>query len=336
VKAAEDLAPSVGVAAAARAVGAARATIYRRRRPPPRRPATTRPAPVNRLAPEEREAGLALLHAPEFLDLSPWTLYAHLLDQGRYVCSVSTFYRLLGEHGEVRERRDQLRHERHAVPRLHATGPNQVWSWDITKLRGPRSGEVFHLYVVIDLFSRYVVAWMVAREESARLAVTLFEEAASRHDVVPGTLTVHADRGSAMRSRPLNEKLVELGLGRSFSRPRVSNDNPFSEAQFKTLKYRPEFPDRFGSLEDARAHLTTFFAWYNGEHRHSGIGFLTPADVHGGRADAVIRRRQEVLAQAVATYPERFSRRAPRTLPAPQEVWINQPTPAVALTAPQH
>ena len=336
MSAAEDLAGFVGVAEATRAVGVARATLYRRRRPPAARPLASRRAAPNRLAPQEREAALALLHAPEFLDLSPWTLFAHLLDLGRYVCSVSTFYRLLAAHGEVRERRDQLRHQRHAVPRLHATAPNQVWSWDITKLRGPQAGELFHLYVVLDIFSRYVVGWMVAPQESAHLAVILFEETAARHSVAPGTLTVHADRGAAMRSRPLHEKLIELGLGRSFSRPRVSNDNPYSESNFKTLKYRPDFPDRFGSLEDARAHLTRFFTWYNDEHRHSGIGYLTPAAVHMGRAAQVVERRQRVLAEAVATHPGRFARRVPRTLALPGAVWINQPTPAVALAPAQH
>jgi len=336
VSATEDLAPFVGIAEATRALGTARATLYRRRRPPGVCRPAHRTAAANRLAPQEREEALALLHAPEFLDLSPWTLFAHLLDLGRYVCSVSTFYRLLEENGEVRERRDQLRHQRHAVPRLHATGPNQVWSWDITKLLGPRPGELFHLYVVIDIFSRYVVGWMVAEEESARLAVILFEETAARHGVAPGSITVHADRGSAMRSRPLNEKLIELGMGRSFSRPRVSNDNPFSESNFKTLKYRPNFPDRFGSLVDARDHLGRFFTWYNDVHRHSGIGYLTPADVHRGRAAEVVERRQRVLAQAFAAHPGRFARRGPRTLALPREVWINQPTPAVALAPAQH
>jgi transposase InsO family protein len=336
VKAAEDLAPIVGVAQATRALGTARATLYRRRRPPVTRPPAHRPAAANRLAPQEREAALALLHAPEFLDLSPWTLFAHLLDLGRYVCSVSTFYRLLAANSEVRERRDQLRHQRHAVPRLHATGPNQVWSWDITKLRGPGPGDLFHLYVVLDIFSRYVVGWLVALEESARLAVSLFEETAARQGVAPGSITAHSDRGPAMRSRPLNEKLIELGIGWSFSRPRVSNDNPYSESNFKTLKYRPDFPERFGSLADARDHLGRFFTWYNEEHRHSGIGYLTPADVHTGRAAQVVAQRQRVLDAAFLARPGRFSRHGPRTLPMPQEAWINQPTPAVALPQAQH
>ncbi len=336
MNATEDLVPYVGVRQATRALGTSHATLYRRRRPPVACRPAHRPAAANRLAPQEREAALALLHAPEFLDLSPWTLFAHLLDLGRYVCSVSTFYRLLEAHGEVRERRDQLSHQRHAVPRLHATGPNQVWSWDITKLLGPHPGQLFHLYVVLDIFSRYVVGWMVAEQESARLAVILFEETAARQGVAPGSLTVHADRGAAMRSRPLSEKLSELGLGRSFSRPRVSNDNPFSESNFKTFKYRPDFPERFGSLADARAHGARFFPWYNEEHRHSGIGYLTPADVHLGRAAEVVARRQRVLADAYAAHPGRFSRHGPRILDLPKDVWINQPTPAVALTPALH
>jgi putative transposase len=269
------------------------------------------------------------------VDLSPWTLFALLLDLGRYVCSVSTFYRLLDTHGEVRERRDQLRHQRHAVPRLHATGPNQVWTWDITKLRGPRPGQFFYLYVVIDIYSRYIVGWMAAERENACLAAVLFQETAARHGIAPGAITLHADRGAPMRSRTLAETLLELGMARSFSRPRVSNDNPFSESHFKTVKYRPDFPDEFGSLAHVRTHFTRFFAWYNQEHRHSGIGFLTPADVHQGRAAEVIARRQRVLAEAYAALPGRFAGHSPRTLPLPGEVWINQPTPAVALAPAQ-
>ena len=331
MNATEDLVPYVGVRQATRALGTSHATLYRRRRPPVACRPAHRPAAANRLAPQEREAALALLHAPEHVDHSPWVLFAHLLDMGRYVCSVRTFYRLLLAHGEVRERRDQLRHQRHAVPRLEAQRPNQVWTWDITKVRGPQPGELYFLYVVLDLFSRYVVGWMLARQESARLAVELFKETAARQGILPGELTTHADRGSSMRSRPLADILGDLGIARSFSRPHVPDDNPFSESQFKTFKYQPDFPERFGSFEDAHGHSTRFFGWYNTEHRHSGLGYLTPADVHFGRAAAVLTKRQDVLQAAYAAHPTRFARGVARELALPGTVWINQPTQAVAL-----
>lgn len=331
MSAAEELSTRVSVSEATRALGVSRATLYRRRRPPAQRPRCAPTPPANRLAPQEREAALALLHAPEYVDHSPWVLFALLLDQGRYVCSVRTFYRLLLAHGEVRERRDQLCHQRHAVPRLEARGPNQVWTWDITKVRGPQPGELYYLYVVLDLFSRYVVGWMLARQERARLAVQLFRETAARQGVQPGSLTTHADRGAAMRSRSLADMLAELGIVRSFSRPHVPDDNPFSEAQFKTFKYQPDFPERFGSFEDAHGHSARFFDWYNTEHRHSGLGYLTPADVHLGRATDVLAKRQVVLRNAYQSNPIRFARGAARELPLPATVWINQPAQAVAL-----
>lgn len=331
MSAAEGLSTLVCVTEATRALGVSRATLYRRKRPPAPRPRQAPRPPANRLAPQEREAALALLHGPEHVDLSPWTLFARLLDLGRYVCSVRTFYRLLRAHGEVRERRDQLRRQRHAVPRLEAQRPNQVWTWDITKLRGPRPGELYFLYVVLDLFSRYVVGWMLARQESARLAVKLFQETAIRQGVKPGSLTTHADRGAAMRSRPLADMLADLGIARSFSRPHVPDDNPFSEAQFKTFKYQPDFPERFGSFEDAHGHSARFLDWYNTEHRHSGLGYLTPIDVHLGRAADVLARRQVMLQAAYESNPERFARGSARALTPPGPVWINQPAQAFAL-----
>ena len=328
----EEAAPRVGVRAAASAVGLSRAMIYRCRKPAP--PALLRPRPPSprRLSDAEIDRALGILHEPRFVDLTPWSIHAVLLDEGVYVASVRTFYRILEAHQEVKERRDQLRHQRHAVPRLVATRPNQVWSWDITKLRGPTPGEFFYLYVVLDIYSRYVVGWLIAPRESAELATKLIEETAVRQGVEPGTLTVHADRGAPMRSKLLGRSAAAFTISLSFSRPRVSNDNPYSESQFKTMKYRHDFPECFGCLQDAAAHMTRFFAWYNDEHRHSGIGFLTPADVHLGRSSAVLATRQRALDLAYAAHPERFNRRAPRAPTLPKAAWINQPSDALPVT----
>ena len=333
MKAVEEVAATAGVAAAAAAVGISPSTVYRRRKPPVLGPRPPRPAPPRSLGQEEVDRALACLHEPRFVDFSPRTIVAVLLDEGDYIACVRTLYRLLAKHGEVKERRDQLRHERYAVPRLHADAPNRVWSWDITKLRGPCSGIVYYLYVVIDIFSRYVVGWTLADRENSGIAKDLFEESAKRHGIPRGQLQVHADRGSSMRSLTLAEAFAMLAIEPSFSRPRVSNDNPYSEAQFKTLKYMPAFPDRFGSFEDARAFLVEFFDWYNGRHRHSGIAFVTPADLHFGRAPQVVAARQRVLDAAYARHPERFSRRAPCAKAPAADAWINQPTTAVALAA---
>ena len=316
----------VGVSAAANALGVARATAYRRKAPPLPRPRRPRPPPARKLAPAEVERALAVLHEPRFVDSAPEPIVATLLDEGVYIASARTLYRLLAARGEVKDRRNQLRHERYAVPRLEAPAPNRVWSWDITKLRGPQAGILFFLYVILDIYSRYVVGWMLAASESGDLARTLFDETCRRHGVAPGSLVFHADRGSSMRSLTLAEKADALGVTLSFSRPRVSNDNAFSESQFKTLKYRPDFPDRFGSIVHANQHVARFVEWYNGEHRHSGIGYLTPADVHFRRAANVIGHRQRVLDAATAAHPERFANGASRVLAVPTTVWINPPT----------
>ena len=234
-------------------------------------------------------------------------------------------YRILEENHEVRERRDQLRHPHYAAPELLATAPNQVWSWDITKLLGPATWTYYYLYVILDVFSRYVVGWMVAHKESASLAERLIHETCSKQDIKCHELTIHADRGPSMRSKPVAFLMADLGITRTHSRPHVSNDNPFSEAQFKTMKYRPEFPARFGSIQDSRAFCRPFFRWYNDEHRHSGIGMLTPADVHHGRAKTVLDARQVVLADAYAAHPERFTRGVPAPASPPSAVWINPP-----------
>jgi putative transposase len=320
-----DFAPIVGIVAACAALGLARATFYRRRRP------ATLPAPrrIHRaLSVEERQRVLDVLHEPRFMDLSPAEVYATLLDEGRFLCSVRTMYRVLAANGEVRERRNQLRHPRYAVPELLATAPNQLWSWDITKLLGPVKWTYFHLYVILDVFSRYVVGWMVAHRESATLAQKLIAETCARQAIEPNQLTIHADRGTSMKSKPVAFLLADLGVTKTHSRPHVSNDNPFSEAQFKTLKYRPGFPDRFGCIEDARAFCHSFFSWYNWQHHHSGISWLTPRDVHYGTAPERLRDRAAVLTAAHAAHPERFTRGQPKPPELPKEVWINKPNPS--------
>jgi putative transposase len=285
MQAVEQLAPASGTAPTCAALGVARATLYRHRR---RASAAPAPAPVERSSPraldvEERQAVLATLHSERFVDQSPAAVYARLLDEGRYLCSERTMYRLLEDAGEVRERRDQLRHPVYAKPELLASRPNEVWSWDITKLLGPAKWSYFYLYVLLDIYSRYVVGWMVAHRESAQLAKKLIAESVRKQSIERGQLTVHADRGSSMTSKPVALLLADLGVTKTHSRPSVSNDNPFSEAQFKTLKYRPEFPDRFGSIEDARAFCVGFFDWYNNRHYHSGLELLAPTTVHYGR-----------------------------------------------------
>jgi putative transposase len=276
----------------------------------------------------ERTAVLDLLHEPRFVDLAPAQVYAGLLDEKRYVCSERTMYRILEANHEVRERRDQLRHPTYAAPQLLATAPNQLWSWDITKLLGPTKWTYFYLYVIMDVFSRYVVGWMVAHRETAVLAEKLIRDTCERQGILPGQLTIHADRGSSMTSKPVAFLLADLGVTKSHSRPYVSDDNPFSESQFKTLKYRPEFPDRFGSMVDSRSFCQTFFPWYNTEHHHSGIGLLTPYDVHHGLAEQRVADRALVLAAAYAAHPERFVGGLPQPPARPTEVWINPPKPS--------
>ena len=261
------------------------------------------------------------------MDQAPEQIHAALLDEGIYGCSPRTMYRLLEEHGELRERRDQLRHRVYQKPELLATQPNQVWSWDITKLRGPAKWTYFYLYVILDLFSRYVVGWMAAHRENAELAKNLLQETIPKQGVPPGQLTVHADNGPPMTSKTLALKLSDLGVTKSHSRPYVSNDNPFSESPFKTMKCRPDFPECFGSLEDARAHCQAFFHWYNHERHHSGIALLTPHMVHYGLAATILGQRQQVLTAAFQQHPERFVRKPPRPAPLPEAVWINPPKP---------
>jgi putative transposase len=318
-----QIGPRLGIAPTCAALGLPRATYYRRRRPP--RPAASRRPSPRALSAGERAAVLTLLHEPRFVDHAPAEIYATLLDAGQYLCSERTMYRLLAAHGEVRERRDQLRHPVYAAPELLARRPNELWSWDITKLLGPAKWTYFYLYVLLDVFSRYVVGWMVAHRESAALAEKFIRETCARQGIGREQLTVHADRGPAMTSKPVALLLADLGVTKTHARPHVSNDNPFSEAHFKTLKYRPAFPERFGSIQDARAYCHVFFPWYNAEHHHVGLGLLTPADVHQGLAEQRVAARATVLATAYGAHPERFPGGLPHPPAPPVEVWINRP-----------
>jgi len=275
----------------------------------------------------ERQSVLDALHAPRFQDCSPTEVYATLLDEGVYLASERTFYRLLAAEGEARARRDQLVHPAYAKPELLATRPNEVWSWDITKLLGPTKWTYFYLSVILDIFSRYVVGWMVAHQEQAALAERLIADTLAKQEIAAGQLTIHADRGASMISKPVAFLLADLGVTKTHSRPHVSNDNPYSESQFKTLKYRPGFPDRFNCIEEARAFGQDFFRWYNTEHRHAGIGLLPPEALHSGRADELFAARAAVLRKAYAAHPERFVHQVPIPPPLPTAAWINPPKP---------
>jgi putative transposase len=326
----------VGIAPLCTALGLARATFYRRRGGPPPGPLAPRerPAPRQALTAADREEVLALLHEERFVDLPPAQVWAQVLDAGRVPpCSIRTMYRVLAANAEVRERRNQLRHPAYRKPELLATGPNQVWSWDITKLLGPVKWTYYYLYVLLDIFSRYVVGWLLARQEAASLAKVLIAESCERQEITPGQLIIHADRGPSMTSQPVALLLATLGVVPSHSRPQVSDDNPFSEAQFKTLKYRPDFPARFGVYEDAAAFCQRFFPWYNTEHRHVALGLMTPADIHYGRAEAKWQLRAEVLRAAYEAHPERFPRGVPLPPPLPTAAWINKPAPPAAVPA---
>jgi putative transposase len=324
----ETLGQRIGIRAACQALGVSPSRFYRHRQPEEPHPSHP-PSPPRRLSDAERQAVRATLNSPDFVDNAPREVYAHLLDGGNYLCHWRTMYRILAESQEVRERRDQLRHPTYRKPELLATAPNQVWSWDITKLLGPVKWSYFYLYVILDLYSRYVVGWMIALQEAAHLAEELIAETYRKQGLQPGQLTLHADRGNPMTSKPLALLLADLGVTKSHSRPYVSNDNPFSEAQFKTMKYRPDYPQRFGSLVDAREWGQDFFDWYNNEHYHTGIALLRPIDVHYGRAEQVLSQRQTVLQQAYQQHPERFVRGLPQPAPLPPAVWINPPQPAV-------
>jgi putative transposase len=325
----ETLAQTTGVTAACAALGVPRTALYRARGPqtPPAVRPTPLPAQRRALSADERATVRTTLNSPPFEDCAVREVYAALLEQDTYLCSESTMYRILRANHEVQERRNQLRHPAFAAPELLATAPNQVWTWDITRLLGPHKWTYYYLYVVLDLFSRKVVGWLIAAQESAALAEQLVAETCAREGIAPDQLTLHADRGSAMIAHSLTLLLTDLGVHKSHSRPHVSNDNPYSEAQFKTLKYSPTFPKFFGSLADARAWCQDFFPWYNDEHHHTGIGLLTPAVVHAGQAPAVQAQRQAVLDQAYAAHPARFVNGPPVPPALPTAAWINPPPP---------
>jgi putative transposase len=327
MEAVRTLSPEVGIRASCKALGIPRATLYRHRAGRDTLCVECREPviPPRSLSSDEKQAALDTLHCERFVDKAPHEVYATLLDEGKYLCSIRTMYRILAENKEVRERRDQLRHPVYQKPELLATDSNQVWSWDITKLLGPAKWTYFYLYVILDIFSRYVVGWMVATCESAALAERLIKETCLKQQIQPGQLTIHADRGSSMKSKPVALLLSDLGITKTHSRPYTSDDNPFSESQFKTLKYRPGFPERFGALEDARSFCQAFFTWYNKDHRHTGISLLTPETVHYGQTQQVLENREKVLLTAYTEHPERFVARAPAPKPLPPAVWINPP-----------
>jgi putative transposase len=328
MSAATALSQDVGKKPACEALGMPRATFYRHagRAEPQGNEDACRPHPPLALTPVQRQEVTAILTSERFQDRAPYEVYATLLDEGQYHCSIRTMYRILQCNGAVKERRRGHQRGHYCKPELLATGPNQVWSWDITKLKGPAKWTYFYLYVIMDIFSRYVVGWMVAHREQDALAKRLIEESCVKQNIQPGHLTVHADRGSSMKSKAVAHLLADLGVTKSHSRPHVSNDNPYSESQFKTLKYCPEFPERFGSLQDARAFGHRFFTWYNEEHRHSGIALMTPEQVHYGKAKEIMALRTKVLSTAFESNPLRFKGRTPKSLSLPKAAWINKPS----------
>jgi len=323
IQIAEDLGQQVGVKRACEELGVPRSSLYDARQPA--QPPASRAKSARALTSEERQAVRDILNSERFVDSAPRQVYAALLDEGVYLCSWRSMYRILDEFQEVRERRNQLSHPTYAKPELLATGPNQLWSWDITKLLGPAKWTYFYLYVILDVFSRYVVGWLIAEREAASLAETLIAETCVKQRIQRDQLTLHADRGSAMRSKPVALLLSDLGVTKTHTRPYTSNDNPYSEAQFKTLKYRPDFPDRFGSLVDARGWAQPFFQWYNHDHYHTGLNLMTPAMVHYGLTETVRDQRNQVLQTAYVTHPDRFVRGVPVVPNLPREVWINKP-----------
>jgi putative transposase len=329
-----ELAPHIGVVAACLALALSRAGLYRQRLSGQTRISllALRPRPPLSLTPAEQQVLLGLLDSERFAEMAPAAVFATLLDEGRYHGSIRTMYRLLATHHQIRERRRQRVHPGYAKPELLAMRPNEVWSWDITKLKGPAKWTCFHLYVILDIFSRYVVGWMLAARESAQLAEQLIADTTAKQNIAPGTLTLHADRGSSMRSKPVADLLIDLQIAKTHSRPHVSDDNPYSESQFKTLKYRPDFPQRFGCIEDARAHCQQFFQWYNAEHRHSGIALMTPHTVHHGHAVELTQRRAVTLTAAFAANPNRFKHVTPTPPELPSAAWINPPKQNLAST----
>lgn len=326
IEAIEALAQGIAVSQACEVFAFPRSSLYRSRQPEGVSAKPPRLTPARALTPDERLVVRDLLDSERFVDHSPREVYATLLDEGVYYCSISTMYRILHEHEEVQERRNQRHHPAYTKPELLATGPNQVWSWDITKLRGPAKWHYYYLYTMLDIYSRYVVGWLLAEQESADLAQQLITASCEKQQIPQEQLTIHSDRGAPMIAQSVAQLLDRLGVLKTHSRPYTSNDNPFSEAQFKTMKYRPDYPDRFGSAPDARTWAHTFFDWYNNEHHHIGLGLLTPATVHYGQAPTLIAQRQATLTAAYVLHPERFVKGEPKPFPLPAAVWINPPT----------
>lgn len=324
------LATQIPVVEACGAVSVPRSTYYRLQKPVLAVSASNpKPRSPRALTREEQATVLDVLNSERFQDQAPREVYATLLDDGIYVCHWRSMYRYLSANQQVSERRNQLVHPAVVKPELVAMAPNQLWSWDITKLLGPNKHRFYYLYVMLDVYSRLVPGWLLAESESEELAQQLVRETCEKQNIPLGQLTLHADRGSAMTSKPLALLLSDLGVVKSHSRPRTSNDNPYSEAHFKTMKYRPDYPDFFASLPDARAWAQGFFQWYNQEHKHSALCLLTPAAVHYGQASSILRARHAVRQEAYAAHPERFVK-GPPTLPnLPPEVWINRPQPVL-------
>ncbi len=330
MEAAVTLSNDIGVKPACQALSLPRASFYRyiTDKPVDKKLSVNRPVPPLALTEIERQSVIDVLHSERFCDMAPHQIYATLLDEGIYLCSIRTMYRILNDqHGDVKERRRHVKRPHYSKPELLAEKPNQVWSWDITKLKGPVKWSYFHLYVILDIYSRYVVGWMVAHREQDALAKRLIQESCEKQNILPGQLTIHADRGASMRSKVVAHLLADLGITKTHSRPHVSNDNPFSEAQFKTLKYCPVFPDRFGSIQDARSFCRYFFNWYNKEHHHSGIALMMPEQVHYGMDSEIHTQRQQVLADAFDKFPNRFKNIKPIPQRVPERVWINPPAP---------
>lgn len=326
---AEQLAPQLGLSTACQVLGVPRSSLYRARQPQVAPKA--RPSPARALSEAEKTQVRQVLNSERFQDAAPRQVYATLLDEQVYLCHWRTMYRILKEHHEVQARRHIRRHPTYPKPELVATGPNQLWSWDITKLHGPTRWLYYYLYVILDVFSRYVVGWLMAEVEQAQLAQQLISESCTKQGITKHQLTLHSDRGSPMKAKTVNQLLTDLGIVKSHSRPHLPDDNPYSEAQFKTLKYHPTFPDQFASPTEARTWARAFFAWYNNEFYHSSLGLLTPASVHYGQADLILSQRQQVLQAAYTAHPERFVRGQPQVAQLPTEVWINRPQPTTIL-----
>lgn len=327
MKAATALKENVGTVAACNALQVPRSTFYRQQKPRISNASVkSRPSPPLALKAEERQAVMDLLHNDRFVDMAPHQVYAALLDDGIYQCSIRTMYRYLKQvHGSVKERRRHVQRPNYQKPELLATNPNKVWSWDITKLKCVNKWTYFYLYVIMDIFSRYVVGWMVAYSEQTALAKRLIKQTCIKQNIQQDQLTIHADRGSSMKSKGIAELLVDLGIMKTHSRPHVSNDNPYSESNFKTLKYCPQFPGKFGSIQDARSFCSEFFNWYNKEHHHTGIGLMTPEQVHYNLSQKIYEHRTNVLLEAFKKHPQRFKGKVPMPPEIPQEVWINKP-----------